>query len=48
MVSDLWIVALTALTGYLILVKRKPCVMTPAEYEEWLIYNEDESIVSPT
>jgi len=48
MISDLWIISLTALAGYLILVKRKPRLMTPAEYEEWLIYHEDESLVSAT
>jgi hypothetical protein len=42
-VSDIWILALTALTGYLIITRQKgPRVMTPAEYDEWLLHNDDE------
>jgi hypothetical protein len=39
-IGDLWILALTILTAYLLIDRRKSYVMTPAEYEEWwLIYH---------
>jgi len=42
-ISDLWILGLTALSAYLLVSRRKPRLMTQTEYDEWLLQHEEET-----